>query len=411
MLAEGEAMLKMKLVRDEKKPQHRAPVRVLHARVVAGAGGGPDKTILRSARYFDPRQVEVAAAYLHPVNDPGIDVIRATARRFKCPLFQIEERRAVDLAAVRQMLSICRDLDINVWHGHDYKTDLLGVILRRFHPMKLVTTVHGFTRETWRTRLYYHVDNVSLLKYDHVLAVSPPLVEHCAARGVHPDRITYVPNAIEIGDYQRTMTRDAAKAAHGVKPDRLVMGVISRLSPEKGVDRAVRLLAFMRKQFANLELHLIGDGPERERLGNLARELGVLDAVKWYGWRADAKRFYEMMDVLLLPSHTEGLPNVVLEAMAMGTPVAATNVGGVADLLDRGRCGVILDSASAVPTWAPRVAPLLTSPQIGGEYARRARERIEAHFTFERRMAKVAAVYQRVLNLPAAPTIAMRQAA
>lgn len=384
-----------------------APIRVLHTRVVAGAGGGPDKTILRSASYFDRDRVWMSAAYLHPENDPGIDVIRATAARYGCPIHQVAERRAFDVPAVRQLLEICHDLDINVWHGHDYKTDVLGLILRRRHPMKLVTTVHGFTRETWRTRLYYHLDNAALLGYDHVIAVSPPLLEHCALRGVHPDRLSYVPNAIEPDEWTRTMSRAEAKAAHGVAADELVMGVVSRLSGEKGVDRAMRTLAILRAQFPNLKLHLIGDGPERETLGELAKRLGVLDAIKWYGWRADARRFYEMMDVLLLPSHTEGLPNVLLEAMAMGVPVAATSVGGVADLLDRGRCGVLLDS-NLPNTWATRIAPILADTSAGDFQAQMARDRIERHFTFETRMRRIARVYHGVLGIAPEVSLPMR---
>lgn len=391
-------------------PTDPPPIRVLHARVVVGAGGGPDKTILRSAGRFDPREAAVAAAYLHPPNDPGIDVVRATARRFHCPLFEVPDAGPIDRAAVGQMLDLCRDLDINLWHAHDYKSDLLGLLLRRFHPMKLVTTVHGFTRETWRTRLYYHLDNLSLRRYDHVLAVSPPLVEHCKTHGVPADRLSYVPNAIDADDFRRATAARDAKRAMGIASDRLVIGAISRLSPEKGVDRALRLVASLRAQFPTVELHLIGDGPQRPELAELAQRLGVAGAVKWYGWRCDIRRFYEMMDLLLLPSHREGLPNTVLEAMAMGTPVAATRVGGVADLLDDGRCGVLLNP-TATATWPVRVAPLLIDAGIGRQYARLARRRIEERFTFSNRMGAVADIYRRVLGLEGAPGAALRRAA
>lgn len=391
-------------------PDHQPPIRVLHARIVVGAGGGPDKTILRSAGHLDADEISMTAAYLHPPQDPGIDVVRASARRFGCPLFEIPDRGPVDRAAVRQLLELCRDLDINVWHAHDYKTDLLGLLLRRFHPMKLVTTVHGFTRETWRTRLYYHLDNLSLRRYDHVLAVSPPLAEHCKAHRVPADRLSYVPNAVDADEFRRATTPAAAKRAMGIAPDRLVIGVISRLSAEKGVDRAIHLLASLRPRFPGVELHLIGDGPQRQELAELARQRGVTDAIKWYGWRCDTRRFYEMMDLLLLPSHTEGLPNVVLEAMAMGTPVAATRVGGVADLLDDGRCGVLLDPM-ATATWPVRIAPLLIDAEVGRQYAGLARQRIEERFTFVRRMDAVAAIYRRVLDLEPTTAPPLRRAA
>ena len=400
MMPPMEPVLKLETCED------RPPIRVLHARVVVGAGGGPDKTILRSASHCDPSEIAMTAAYLHPPHDPGIDVVRATARRLNCPLFEVPDRGPIDRAAISQLLDLCRDLDINVWHAHDYKTDVLGLWLRRHHPMKLVTTVHGFTRETWRTRLYYHIDNLCLRRYDHVLAVSPPLMDHCRQHHVPSQRLSYVPNAIDAGEYRRSSSREQARAEAGVPVDRPVIGVISRLSPEKGVDRAIHLLASLRQKFPTVELHLIGDGPARYELADLARRLDVGDAIRWYGWRCDTRRFYEMMDLLLLPSHREGLPNVVLEAMAMGTPVAATRVGGVADLLDEGRCGVLLHP-TATATWPVSIAPLLNESTEGQRLARLARQRIVERFTFARRMESVASIYRQVLGIaePAAPDL------
>src|SRR5690606_27096685 len=121
---------------------------ILHVRVVSGAGGGPDKTIVRSAAYVDPRRDRVTCAYLHPAGDPGIDVIRATAARYGTELIAIPERGPIDFAAIRALTQLCQRRSVTVWHGHDYKSDLLGLSIRSLHPMTLVTTAHGFTRET-----------------------------------------------------------------------------------------------------------------------------------------------------------------------------------------------------------------------------------------------------------------------
>ena len=99
---------------------------------------------------------------------------------------------------------------------------------------------------------------------------------------------------------------------------------------------------------------------------------------------------------MLLPSHTEGLPNVVLEAMTMGVPVAATNVGGVGGLLDHGRCGVILNQDPN--SWVDRIGYLLTSTDRRTKIAKLARQRIESHYTFAQRMERVHHIYQRVLG-------------
>jgi len=375
---------------------HVKPANVLHARVVAGCGGGPEKTILRSPKFADPARYNVTAAYLYPQGDPGMCVIRESAKQLNCPLYEIAEAHALDRHAVDAMAELCRDLKIDIWHSHDYKTNVLGRLIRRKHPMKLITTAHGFTRETWRTKLYYHIDNLAMLGYDQVIAVSPPLIEHCAHHGVNPDRLTYIPNAIDTAEYRRTQTPGLAKAEMGLPANSFAIGVIGRLSVEKGVDRAIRMMADLVKTHPHAELHLIGDGPQRKELEKLAVQLGVANSIRWWGWQTDARPIYEMLDMLLLPSRTEGLPNVVLEAMAMRVPVAATDVGGVSDLLDHGDCGVILSEDE--DDWTKSIAPLMTSPGICDTLAERSHQRVCQSFSFSRRMQKIMGVYDKVLG-------------
>ena len=378
------------------RPRLQPPANVLHVRVVTGCGGGPEKTILRSPRYADQTRYHMTAAYLYPQGDPGMCVIRDTAKALACPLYEVPEAGAIDHHSFGALLNLCRDLKIDIWHGHDYKSNCLGLLVKRFHKMKLVTTAHGFTRETWRTRLYYHLDNLAMLGYDRVITVSPKLVKHCAAHGVNPDRISYIPNAIDTDEYQRTQTVVQARTELGMDPDRFAIGVIGRLSPEKGVDRAIRMMPALLAKHPTAELHLIGDGHERETLERLTDSLDIADSVNFWDWQNETRRFYEAIDTLLLPSRTEGLPNVVLEAMAMGVPVAATHVGGVSDLLDSGDCGIILGDNET--TWAKQLTPLLADPARRRTYADKARRRVHNSFSFKKRMAGVQAVYDAVLG-------------
>ena len=384
---------------------------VLHTRVVADSGGGPEKTILRSAGYARQGGLRMAAAYMRPADGAAFEAVRQQARQWDCTLYEIPERGPLDPRCVSVMLQLCRQYGVNVWHAHDYKSNLLGLVLRRQWPMKLVTTVHGWTWHTFRTRLYYHLDNWCLKRYDQVIAVSPKLFDHCLMRGVRHERLSHVANGVDTGEYTRRQTIEQARAALGIGPDRFVIGVVGRLSVEKGADRAVAAIAALRKGYANVQLHLIGDGPAHGELAALAAAQGVDDAVRFWGWQGDARSYYEAMDMLLLPSRTEGLPNAVLEAMSMQVPVAATNVGGVRDLLEAGRCGVILNDD--VSTWPGHIAPLIVSEDRRREMARRARQRIEEHFTFDARMKKVFTVYERVLGrtFSVKPATARRTAA
>ncbi|MGL4462000.1 MAG: glycosyltransferase, partial [Planctomycetia bacterium] len=127
---------------------------VLHVRVVTGAGGGPDKTVLNSPRYLRPLGYDAVCAFLHPPGDPGVEILRQRADRWDAPTEMIPDRGPLDFESTLHLLNLCRRRRVSIWHGHDYKSNAIGLLLRRFHPMKLVTTVHGWVRHTKRTKLY-----------------------------------------------------------------------------------------------------------------------------------------------------------------------------------------------------------------------------------------------------------------
>lgn len=367
------------------------PVTILHARVVAGAGGGPDKTILRSAARIDREQYRMACAYLHPVGNSGIATLRSVAARFDMPMYTIPERGPIDLRSARLLHDLCKRLHVDIWHAHDYKTDILGQLIRRWHPMKLVTTMHGFTGETWRTRLYAKLSHRALRRYDRVLAVSPPLMRHAAEHGVHPDTLRHVPNGIDLQEFKRKQPREQAKHTIGLTNDEHALAIVGRFSIEKGIDRALRMFVTLHRQRPQTRLHLIGDGPQRSELEQLAKQLGLASHIHWWGWQRDTRPILEAMDTLLLPSRTEGLPNVILEAMALGLPIAATPVGAVPEVLQYGDCGVLLTGEAEA--WGDQLLPLIDQSRVRDRLLADAWIRVNEQYAFAKRMQRVASIY------------------
>lgn len=374
---------------------------------MAGTGGGPEKTILRSPKYADQSRYQMAAAYLHPTGDVGVEDIREQAQTLGCPFYSFDETGATDLRPLRGMLELCKKLNVTIWHGHDYKSNLYGLMLRKFWPMKLVSTAHLWTDDTLRMRLYRKVDEWCLPRYDEVIAVSTPIAEHCAHVGVARNKLTMIPNAIEAQHWQRSRSTAQAKTDVGIDANTLTVGVTGRLNIQKRIDRLLWTVAQMRSTLSRpLCVMLVGDGEERKALTQQANALGIADMVRFCGWQSTPMPWYEAMDLFVLPSRDEGLPNAVLEAMAMQVPVAATDVGGVADLLDQGRCGVLLEQSPEA--WPALLTELLEDEPRRQALATTARQRIETHFTFETRMQRVMEIYDRVL---AAETVGYRRAA
>jgi glycosyltransferase involved in cell wall biosynthesis len=372
---------------------------VLDTRVVTETGGGPEKTILNSPRFLDGLGYRMLCAYMHPPGDPGFDLLQLKAEECRAPLFSVPDRGPWDGRVLTRMLEICRRERVAIWHGHDYKSNLLGLLLRPFWPMRLVTTLHGWVKQTRRTPLYYRIDKMCLPHYERVICVSEDLMEQALASGVPPARCLLVENAIDTEQFSRRRGVADAKAALGIPPHRLVLGAVGRLSDEKGFDVLIRAADRLIASGLDLELMIAGKGDDEPRLRSLIAELGREDRCHLLGFRSDTNELYQAMDVFALSSYREGLPNVLLEAMAMGVPVVATRVAGIPRLVSDEENGLLTRAGSADELMAA-IARLLGDAPLCDRLSRAGRRTIVERYNFEARMAMIRAIYDDVLGYP-----------
>lgn len=373
-----------------------APV-VFDARVVTGSGGGPDKTILNSPRFLTPLGYRMLCGYLTPPNDLGYADIERKAAKYAAPLITIPDRGATDWRVVPKLLKVCRDENVAIWHGHDYKTNALGLLLSRFRPMRLVTTLHGWVKNTTRTPLYYRIDRLCLPRYERVFCVSEDLYDAARRSGVARGKCVLLENGIDTVEYTRSRTIAEAKAALGVPAGEFLIGAVGRLSPEKGFDLLIRSVKSLRDAGHAVGLHIIGEGDDRPRLEALRAELGAGDSVSLPGWRPDVRGDFEAMDLFALSSLREGLPNVVLEAMALGVPCVATRIAGVPKLIEHGVTGELVPPGDGSALTAG-ILRLLNDSELRLRYAGAGRAAIVARYDFARRMERLARAYDELLQ-------------
>ncbi|MCE9556460.1 MAG: glycosyltransferase family 4 protein [Planctomycetes bacterium] len=385
---------------------------VLHTRVVTETGGGPDKTILLSAPFMAHTEYWLAAAYMHPPDDPGFDVIRQRAARWDSPLIGVDDRGPLDLSIPRAMLKICREYDVRIWHAHDYKSNLIGLMLRPFHRMRLVTTVHGWVKHTARTPLYYSVDRFSLRRYEHVIGVSEDLVARCRKMGVRDERLSFIPNGIDENTFRRRQpaAESELRRQQGVPPGRLLLGAMGRLSAEKGFDLLIRAVHTLVQEGQDLELWIAGEGDHRPALEKLIAELGAGQRIKLLGFCEDTIAVFNALDVFVLSSLREGLPNVVLEAMAMEVPVVATRVAGIPSLLTHGDTGLLCD-CDDLTDLTVALRQMCGDAALRSQLAAAARKLIEEQYSFSRRMMREKAIYDRLLGREGAIVATSKQGA
>jgi len=386
------------IVRDSGS-QVDAPV-VLHVRVVSGAGGGPEKTILSSPRFLTSLGYKAHCAYMRTPNDPGFQHIAAKAAELDAPLIEVDDRGPLDWRVATQLLHVCRKLKVDIWHGHDYKSNALGLLLKRFHRMKLVTTLHGWVKFTRRTPLYYGIDRFSLRYYDRVISVSDDLQQQCLEAGVKADCCVLIKNAIDCDKYQRTQSKESAKSQLHIPVGGFLIGAVGRLSEEKGFETLIRSVDRMIRAGKDVRLIIAGEGDCHARLTKLIAELGQSERIRLLGYHSEMLPIYEAIDYFVLSSLREGLPNVVLEAMAMGVPVIATRVAGVPAVVTDGETGWLIEPGDETALYE-KLMEVESNPALQMQIGTAGQSLIARDFSFQRRMQRIATVYDQVLGRPA----------
>jgi glycosyltransferase involved in cell wall biosynthesis len=334
---------------------------------------------------------------MHPPGDPGFEVIRKRAQVWQAPLLSVPDRGPWDWRVVKHFLRICREEQVTIWHGHDYKTNALGLLLRPFWPMRLITTVHGWVKETRRTPLYYGIDRVCLPYYEKVICVSDDLYARCLAARVPAQRCVLIENGIDTDEFTRRQGRSQAKTKLGFVPNRLLIGAVGRLSAEKGFDLLIRATDQLLKDGLDVELILVGEGDEKDRLQEQVRRLGRVDRIHMLGFRSDIKDLYEAMDVFALSSWREGLPNVLLEAMALKVPIVATRVAGVPRLIQDRENGLLLEPGN-VTDLVQALTQVLTDDGLRERLRQAGRRTVESRYSFRRRTQTIRQLYDDLLG-------------
>jgi glycosyltransferase involved in cell wall biosynthesis len=364
--------------------------RVLHLRTIAGKGGGPEKTLLNSPRFL-AGQYDLRLAYIRPEGDPDYDM-PARARQMGVDLVDIPERWGLDPRTLWRLAREVRAFRPHLLHAHDYKTNVLGVLLGRWFGVRVLTTMHGYVTRSPRLERYYAIDRWALRRMDHVIAVSEDLYRQLEDWGVPACRRSLIENAIDTEQYRRREGVSEAKERLGLSTGRLVVGAVGRLSAEKGFDILLRAVAQLVSEGLDVGLLIAGEGDERARLQTLIAELGLGERVRLLGYCADTRALYEAMDVYVLSSLREGLPNVLLEAMALEVPVVATRIAGVPRLVREGANGLLVEPGDA-GTLAAAVKRLAIDPGLRSRLARAGRATIEQGYSFAARMEKIRQVY------------------
>ncbi len=302
---------------------------------MAGPLYGAERWILALAAHLDPERVDCHVAVIDDLGGAEPPLL-AAAGEAGLASHRIACRGRVDFAAARALRRLLAEGDFDIVHSHGYKADVLTLLACRGARVATVATPHGWSEQAdWKLLAYEYGDRALFSFFDAVAPLSPELCAGVRRNPFARGKLHYIPNGVDLDEV------DAARAAARAQPplgEGPVIGYCGQLIARKDVGTLLRA-------FATLEagrLMLLGEGEDRATLEAEAVALGVADRVTFAGYRPDRLEWIARTDMFVLPSRREGVPRCLMEAMALGVPVVASDIAGNRDIVT-GETGRLFD--------------------------------------------------------------------
>lgn len=330
---------------------------------------------------------------------PMDDILGQAAAESGFPTDIIVERHRFDPRLVTAVRKLIARHSPTIVQTHSVKSHCIVAMsgIWRRHPW--IAFHHGYTSTDAKMVLYNQVDRLSLRFARRVVTVCEAFVPELISHGVDPARIRVVPSDISIPELPTEGERRISRSLLGIGGNTRLILAVGRLSKEKGHLDLVAAFAHARQRLSGLDVRLIiaGEGPLKEVIERESENFGVAGYCTLVGHVSDLRPYYAAADLFALPSHSEGSPNALLEAMAFGLPIVATKVGGVGEMVRHGQSAILV-AARDPEQMARGFLELIRHPQHGSLLAHEAREQARSQFSSEVRLRRLLNIYCKVVS-------------
>jgi glycosyltransferase involved in cell wall biosynthesis len=362
--------------------------------------GGAEQLALSVATRLDPERFEstlCVSRWPHTTpREPRAEELLEQLAASKVGFLGLGRRRKSDVWVWGRLGRFLRRERIDVLHAHKFGSNVWGTLLGRAAGVPVILA-HEHTWSYEGQPLRRALDRHVIARgSDRLIAVSREdqrrMIE---VEGIPPGRTLFIPIGVPHTEPQRN--RDV-RAELGIEPGAPVIGAVGMLRPQKAFHVLLRAAALLVRARPDIQVLIAGDGPEREALHELARELGVDGSVRLLGRRTDVPDVLRALDIAVLCSDFEGSPAAVIEYMGAALPVVATSVGGVPDLIEAGKHGLLVPPGEPVAL-ADAIAELLADPESARAMGARGRERRIAEFDIDILVHRLEDLYGELLAM------------
>lgn len=368
---------------------HAPPPRISVCHILpALPAHGAEQLLVDLFRAFDRDRFDLSVLLIR-----GEGPLAREIRALGIPVVRLSARFRFDLSILGQIRAYVVAHKIDVVHTHLMTADLWGRLAVLGTKVRIVSTSHNIHADSGRVRGV--LDRMLAYFTDAIVCVSPVVRASRTRESRLPsDRMVSIDNGIDLQRVHAPESRAVARAALFLGEGTLALGIVGRLAPAKNHALLFEAVALVCREGAGSRLAVLvaGDGELEAALATRARDLGIDGQVRFLGLRRDIPRILKALDLLVISSTREGLPIVLLEAMKAGLPVIATRAGGIPDVIDDGRTGILVDSDPA--TLARAIVRLLFDGALRERLGKAAEESVVQHFDVRKTAAAYARLYR-----------------
>ncbi len=342
--------------------------------------GGLERVVLDLARAARRRGHNISVLC---IDHPG--TLAGEAEALGIAVHCINKGPGLKISVRRTIAGILASRRPDIIHTHQITALFYTGPVARRAAIPTVHTEHGkMYASRWRTRLLGRLASRSAQRFFCVSQDIATEVRHW--RIARPEKISVVPNGLDLHEFADEEGRVAVRELLGVPAGAVVIGTVGRLSEIKRQDLLIRAVAAVNKAGRAAHVLIVGDGPLRRHLADVAKQMGMADKVHFAGYQARPQPFYYAMDIFALTSRSEGMPLAVLEAWAARRPVVASRVGGLPEIISDGNNGILFDSGNE-SALKEHLLALIDNRSRAIEIARAGRKTVAEKYNLDQTMA------------------------
>ncbi|KAA3599784.1 MAG: glycosyltransferase family 1 protein [Candidatus Scalindua sp. AMX11] len=357
---------------------------------------GAERWILALAKFLNSDYINCQLAVTKESKDQNIEIFE----RFKflgLDSHQIQAHGRFDLFMVSKLVTLIRQKSIDIIHTHGYKSDILGVVAAYITGIRSVATPHGFENVRDRKlQIYIKLGGIALRYFDRVVPLSEDLEYEMYKIGINPKKVRLIQNGVDLEEIERE--RSSHIPSLSANRDEKIIGYIGQMASRKNILDLIKTFDLLYAKHKNIKLLLVGDGPQRDELEKQAKEMDSSSKIHFLGYQNDRLRILKEFDLFCMTSSLEGIPRSVMEAMAMGIPVAAFDIPGIDKLIVDGKTGLVADfgNREKLKECCER---LIFNEELSYTISQNGRDHILNHFSSERMAQGYTSLYYQLLDM------------